>query len=42
MDYITPQLTMIGSVSGVVLGGTRQIFVEDGLYDVQKSLESAW
>lgn len=40
MEYIAPQLTLIGNVSGVVLGGP--VHIPEGPGDLSASLEAEW
>jgi hypothetical protein len=42
MEYIAPQLTLVGSVSGVVLGGFALGPEQPGSHDQQASLEAEW
>jgi hypothetical protein len=42
MEYIVPQLTLIGSVSGVVLGSIAPGSEQPGNHDLAASLEAEW
>jgi hypothetical protein len=42
MEYVAPQLTLVGSASHIVLGGPPFDVYEGGVFDMGAALEAEW